>query len=62
MTFTDFVNQYRIDMAKNLLMQDKNVTEVCYSVGFESLSYFNKLFNQVVGENPSGFRKKWLKR
>jgi len=62
MTFTDFVNQYRIDMAKNLLMQDKTVTEVCYRVGFESLSYFNKLFNQVVGENPSDFRKKRLKR
>jgi len=55
-TFTDFVNQYRIDMAKNLLMQDKNVTETCYAVGFESLSYFNKLFNQIVGENPSEFK------
>ncbi len=59
-TFTDFVNQYRIDMAKNLLMQDKNITETCYAVGFESLSYFNKLFNKVVGENPSDFKKKWL--
>lgn len=60
MTFTDFVNQYRIDMAKNLLMQDKNITETCYAVGFESLSYFNKLFNKIVGENPSDFKKKWL--
>lgn len=61
MTFTDFVNQYRIDMAKNLLMQDKNITETCYAVGFESLSYFNKLFNKIVGENPSGFKTSWLK-
>jgi AraC-like DNA-binding protein len=61
MTFTDFVNQYRIDMAKNLLMQDKNITETCYAVGFESLSYFNKLFNKIVGENPSDFKKNWLK-
>jgi AraC-like DNA-binding protein len=60
MTFTDFVNQYRIERAKNLLMQDKNITETCYAVGFESLSYFNKLFNKIVGENPSGFKKKWL--
>ncbi|OOQ61997.1 helix-turn-helix domain-containing protein [Mucilaginibacter pedocola] len=59
-TFTDFVNQYRIDIAKNLLMQDKNVTETCYAVGFESLSYFNKLFNKVVGENPSEFKKNRL--
>ena len=59
MTFTDFVNQYRIERAKNLLMQDQNVTETCYAVGFESISYFNKLFNKVVGENPSVFKKNW---
>jgi AraC-like DNA-binding protein len=59
-TFTDFVNQYRIDVAKNLLMKDKTITETCYAVGFESLSYFNKLFNRIVGENPSEFKKKWL--
>ena len=59
MTFTDFVNQYRIDLAKNLLMQDKNITEVCYAVGFESMSYFNRLFNKIVGKNPSTFKKTW---
>jgi AraC-like DNA-binding protein len=59
MTFTDFVNQYRIERAKNLLMQDQNVTETCYAVGFESLSYFNKLFNKIVGTNPSLFKKTW---
>lgn len=59
MTFTDFVNQYRIERAKNLLMQDHNVTETCWAVGFESLSYFNKLFNKVVGENPSAFKRNW---
>lgn len=58
-TFTEFVNQYRIERAKNLLMQNHNVSETCYAVGFESLSYFNKLFKQVVGENPSGFRRRW---
>ncbi len=59
MTFTDFVNQYRIELAKNLLMQDKNITEVCYAVGFESLSYFNKLFNKIEGKNPSAFKSTW---
>ena len=62
MTFTDFVNQYRIDMAKNYLMQDKNITETCYAVGFESLSYFNKLFNRIVGQNPSDFKKSWISK
>jgi len=62
MTFTDFVNQYRIDMAKNHLMQDRNITETCYAVGLESLSYFNKLFNKVVGQNPSDFKKSWVSK
>jgi AraC-like DNA-binding protein len=61
MTFTDFVNQYRIERAKNLLMQGNNVTQTCYAVGLDSLSYFNKLFNNTVGQNPSNFKKNWFK-
>jgi AraC-like DNA-binding protein len=57
-TFTDFVNQYRITQAKTLLLQDKTVSEVCYEVGFDSLSYFNKLFKKLTGENPSAFKKR----
>jgi AraC-like DNA-binding protein len=59
MTFTDFVNQYRITQAKTLLLQEKSVSEVCYEVGFESLSYFNKLFKKLTGENPSAFKKRY---
>jgi AraC-like DNA-binding protein len=59
-TFTDFVNQYRIERAKNLLMQGKNITETCYAIGFDSLSYFNSLFNKIVGQNPSVFKKNWV--
>jgi len=58
MTFTDFVNQYRVTQAKTLLLHDSNVSATCYEVGFESLSYFNKLFKKITGENPSAFRKK----
>ena len=61
MTFTDFVNQYRVNQAKNYLLQDKTVSETCFAVGFESLSYFNKLFKKIVGENPSEFKKRYLK-
>jgi AraC-like DNA-binding protein len=60
MTFTELVNRYRITQAKTLLLQDKSVSEVCYEVGFESLSYFNKLFKKETGENPSAFKKNHL--
>lgn len=58
MTFTEFVNQYRITQAKTLLLKNVSVSEACYEVGFESLSYFNKLFKKMIGENPSAFRKR----
>ena len=61
MTFTEFVNQYRINQAKNYLLQDKTVSETCFAVGFESLSYFNKLFGKITGENPSSFKKRYRK-
>jgi AraC-like DNA-binding protein len=58
LTFTDFLNQYRINQAKKLLLHDKNVTEACYESGFENLSHFNKTFKKVAGENPSLFKKR----
>lgn len=58
MTFTDFVNQYRINQAKTLLLCDVSVSEIAYNVGFESISYFNKLFKNLVGETPTEFKKK----
>ena len=57
-TFTDFLNHYRINQSKKLLMQHKTVTEACYDSGFENLSYFNKTFKKFAGENPSVFKRK----
>jgi YesN/AraC family two-component response regulator len=59
MTFTDFVNRYRITQAKTLLLKDVSVSEACYEVGFDSLSYFTKLFKKLEGENPSAFKKRY---
>lgn len=61
MTFTEFVNQYRITQAKTLLFKDVSISETCYEVGFESLSYFNKLFKRLTGENPSSFKKRHIR-
>ena len=55
-TFTAFLNQYRISQAKRLLFAGKNVSEACYGCGFESLSYFNRTFKKISGENPSAFK------
>jgi AraC-like DNA-binding protein len=60
MTFTDFVNQYRISQARTLLLQDRSVSEAAFAVGIESVSYFNKLFRRFSGENPSVFKKRYV--
>jgi AraC-like DNA-binding protein len=57
MTFTEFVNQYRINHAKKLLLLDNTVTEVCFQCGFESLSYFNRVFKKVTTFSPVQFKK-----
>ncbi|WP_266364878.1 helix-turn-helix domain-containing protein [Tellurirhabdus rosea] len=58
MTFTEFVNQYRIREAKRRLLLGQTVTEVCFECGFESLSYFNRIFRRVTGGSPRDYRKK----
>ncbi|MCU0339891.1 MAG: AraC family transcriptional regulator [Spirosomaceae bacterium] len=61
LTFTEFLNHYRVNQAKKLLLQDKNVTETCFECGFESLSYFNRTFKKITNENPLSFKKRYLK-
>ena len=57
-TFVEFLNQYRISQSKRLLLSGKNISETCFECGFESLSYFNRTFKKVTGENPSAFKKR----
>jgi len=60
-TFIEFLNQYRISQAKRLLLKGKNVSETCYDCGFQSLSYFNRSFKKVTGQNPSEFKTRFSK-
>lgn len=58
-TFTEFVNQFRISQSRKLLLQQRTVTEACYASGFDNLSYYTRTFRKVTGEAPSQFRKKF---
>lgn len=57
-TFSDFVNQYRIQKSCMLLHQDKSISEICFECGFNNVTYFNRLFKQIMNETPSVFKKK----
>ena len=43
----------RIEKAMQLLQADKPVSDVCFLVGFESLSSFSGLFKRLAGVTPS---------
>jgi AraC-like DNA-binding protein len=58
-TFIEFLNRYRISQSKRLLMSGKSVGDACYGSGFESLSYYNRIFKKITNENPSTFKKRY---
>ncbi|MEK8130122.1 AraC family transcriptional regulator [Paenibacillus filicis] len=55
----EYVNQLRIDKAKQLLRQeDSRVKEVSAAVGFQSEFYFSRLFQRKVGVAPTLYMKR----
>ena len=58
-SFGEYLNIYRIKKAEELLAnQELKVSDVAYSVGFNNLSYFSKVFLALTGSTPSEYRKK----
>lgn len=58
MTFSQFVTQYRLNTACELLKHSqKGVSEICYTVGFNDLPHFVRVFTNVMGMSPSKYRK-----
>jgi AraC-like DNA-binding protein len=57
-TYSDYLNELRINEACRLLFQtDKTISQVSFECGFETLSYFNRVFLNKKGVTPSMFRK-----
>ncbi|MCT3672078.1 helix-turn-helix transcriptional regulator [Elizabethkingia anophelis] len=54
-TFTEFVNRYRISKACLLMTQDKTISECSYSCGFNNVTYFNRMFKKYTNKTPSEF-------
>ncbi len=59
--FSTFVNSYRIDEAKQLLLQKETanytIETIANMAGFYSKSSFNSVFKKAVGKTPSEFIK-----
>jgi len=57
-SFVGYVNHMRINRACLLLRQsNRYVTSICYEVGFNNVSNFNRQFLEIKGLTPTEFRK-----
>jgi len=58
--FPSYINHYRLEQAKELLIEaeNHNISEIAYASGFNSISTFNTLFKKETAITPTQFRKK----
>ena len=60
--FYDFVNQYRVEEAKQRLssqdFEHLSILGIAFECGFKSKSSFNRYFKKYTGASPSEFKKK----
>jgi AraC-like DNA-binding protein/ligand-binding sensor protein len=58
LTFTDYLSRVRVEKAKTLLLNPHlRISEIAYDVGFQSLTHFNRMFRNIVGESPTAYRE-----
>ena len=56
-TVTDPVRNVRIEKsAKMIKNTDLNISEIVYSIGFASRSYFSKIFKEKYNCTPKNYR------
>ena len=58
-SFTQFINQYRVDEAKRLLKESPQlkIDAVGFESGFNSSSTFYSSFKKITGKTPSNYQK-----
>jgi AraC-like DNA-binding protein len=57
MGFSEYIGMLRIsDACKLLVNQDKSITDISYSVGFNSTRTFNRLFLKYTGVTPRQYK------
>ncbi|GFZ93161.1 hypothetical protein GCM10008018_44390 [Paenibacillus marchantiophytorum] len=59
MTIKHFLSEYRIDRAKELLVnRELKLFDIALQVGYGDGEYFSKIFKKVTGLQPSEYRKR----
>lgn len=61
-SFFAFLNEYKINRACKLLIEtDKQISEICYSSGFESIGFFYRQFKKFRNCQPKSYRLTYQK-
>lgn len=56
-----YIQQLRISYAKQLLRTtEMTISDIGFSIGFDSTSYFSKTYKKLTGETPSHYRKSFF--
>lgn len=62
-TVADYVRNARVEVAENLIRTTElNISEIVYSVGLTSKSYFSKIFKEKYGCNPKQYKNQLNER
>ena len=57
-TPSEYLNQYRLSQAAYFLSYtERPLSDICFSCGFKSMSYFGKCFRETYGMSPGQYRK-----
>lgn len=56
-SFKEYVNSMRIKRARELLLSDLSVIEIAERVGYNNVTYFNRVFKSETGKTPVEYRK-----
>ena len=55
----DYINRERVEVAKNRLVDiSKSVTDICYELGYNHMTYFIRVFKKYEGITPKQFQIK----
>lgn len=62
-TLSDYITSIRLgNAARSLVDTNMNVSEICYTCGFNNLSNFNRIFKAKRGMSPREFREIYKKK
>lgn len=60
-TFIEYRNDIRLSIAEETILETADkIADIALQVGFDDLSFFNKLFKKKTGHTPGQLRKKQL--